>query len=212
MGAKASCCDSGESIAVEHASVSEPEQALKGIEQDQAEEEARRKREQEEEQEKKRKQEEELRRREQEEQKKKEEAEKRAEQERLEAEEARRRGDEEEARKHQLAAERAERELREREEAERSARNQKVQEWLKQHKYNEVTALKKAKCCGVSNSPLHTAADAGDVEIVQGLLEAKADPEAKNSSGKTALQLAELKNHSNVVVMLKEYPRSPEQK
>merc|ERR1712137_467389 len=85
-------------------------------------------------------------------------------------------------------------------------------DWLKANKFAEPTALQKAKCCGVSTSPLHKAADAGDLEIVQGLLEAKADPETKNSAGKTPVQLAELKNRSNVVVMLKEYPRSPEQK
>lgn len=134
-------------------------------------------------------------------------------QERAEAEEAKRRGDEEEARKHQEAAEAAEREaqaLKELEQAEletrlkdeADGRRNKVNEWLKKNKFAGANEIKKTSCMGASTYPIHNAAVEGDVEIVKGLLEAKASPASKNSKGKTAEQMAQLKNNVDVVALL----------
>jgi len=132
------------------------------------------------------------------------EAEEQAEFERKEAEEAKRRGDEEEALKHQLAAEAAEREAKAAEELrEKEHRATQVQEWIKSNKFASHNEKKSAGCCGGSKYPIHAAAEEGKVDIVKGLLEAKADPTQKNSKNQTALQLAELKKHADVVALLK---------
>jgi ankyrin repeat protein len=51
-------------------------------------------------------------------------------------------------------------------------------------------------------TPLHHAAQDGNVELVQLLLAAKADPTAKESHGKTPLDLAKERKHSDVVKLL----------
>merc|ERR1712137_583837 len=127
-----------------------------------------------------------------------EESERKAEEERLEAEEAKRRGDEEEARKHKEQAEAAEREAKEA--GEKAARIHQVSEWLKKHKFASHSD-KKASCCA-STYPIHVAAEAGEVDIVRGLLECKADPIQKNSKGSTAAQLAVLRKHADVIRLL----------
>merc|ERR1712176_173289 len=107
-----------------------------------------------------------------------EEAERKAELERQEAEEAKRRADEEEARKKQEAAEAAERELKEAAEKAERERAQKVQDWLKSNKFASPNDKKSANCA--STYPIHEAATHGQVDIVRGLLEAKADATQKN--------------------------------
>merc|ERR1712007_287895 len=126
-----------------------------------------------------------------------EEAERKAELERQEAEEAKRRADEE-ARKNQEAAEAAERELKEAAEKAERERAQKVQDWLKSNKFASPNDKKSANCACASTYPIHEAAGHGEVDIVRGLLEAKADATQKNNKKLTALQLAELKNHAEV--------------
>merc|ERR1712007_606 len=127
-----------------------------------------------------------------------EEAERKAELERQEAEEAKRRADEE-ARRNQEAAEAAERELKE---AAQKERAQKVQDWLKSNKFAGPNDKKSANCACASTYPIHEAATQGLVDIVRGLLEAKANANQTNNKKLTALQLAELKNHAEVVALL----------
>merc|ERR1712176_1570269 len=130
-----------------------------------------------------------------------EEAERKAELERQEAEEAKRRADEEEARKKQEAAEAAERELKEAAEKAERERAQKVQDWLKSNKFASPNDKKSANCACATTYPIHEAAAHGQVDIVRGLLEAKADATQTNNKKLTALQLAELKNHAEVVAL-----------
>merc|ERR1712007_179662 len=118
-----------------------------------------------------------------------------------EAEEAKRRADEE-ARKNQEAAEAAERELREAAQKAERERAQKVQDWLKSNKFKGPNDKKSANCGCKSTYPIHEAAIHGQVDVVRGLLEAKADATQKNRKKLTALQLAELKKHSEVVALL----------
>lgn len=54
---------------------------------------------------------------------------------------------------------------------------------------------------GLGNA-LHTAATVGKDEVVALLLERGADPEVKDSLGKSALELAESHGHSSIVAML----------
>merc|ERR1712007_358525 len=135
-----------------------------------------------------------------------EEAERKAELERQEAEEAKRRADEE-ARRNQEAAEAAERELKEaaekaEQERAQKERAQKVQDWLKSNKFAGPNDKKSANCACASTYPIHEAATQGHVDIVRGLLEAKANANQTNNKKLTALQLAELKNHAEVVALL----------
>ena len=53
-------------------------------------------------------------------------------------------------------------------------------------------------------APLHLAARAGALEIAKMLLAAKADPNAVDAKGKTALQLAEVNKKEAVVALLSE--------
>merc|ERR1712007_371263 len=122
-----------------------------------------------------------------------EEAERKAELERQEAEEAKRRADEE-ARRNQEAAEAAERELKE--------AAQKVQDWLKSNKFAGPNDKKSGNCACATTYPIHEAAVHGQVDIVRGLLEAKADATQTNNKKLSALQLAELKKHAEVVALL----------
>merc|ERR1712007_399196 len=124
-----------------------------------------------------------------------------AELERQEAEEAKRRADEE-ARKNQEAAEAAERELKEAAEKAEKERAQKVQDWLKSNKFASPNDKKSANCGCASTYPIHEAAIHGQVDIIRGLLEAKADATQKNNKKLTALQLAERKKHAEVVALL----------
>lgn len=55
---------------------------------------------------------------------------------------------------------------------------------------------------GLGNA-LHTAAREGKDEVVALLLERGADPEVKDSLGKSALELAESRGHSSIVAMLR---------
>jgi len=127
-----------------------------------------------------------------------------AELDRKEAEEAKRRGDEEAAQALKLKAEAEEREAKVAAElAEKTHRESQVQEFLKSNKFASHNDKKSAGCCGGSKYPIHAAAEDGKVDIVKGLLEAKADPAQKNSKNQTALQLAELKKHADVVALLK---------
>jgi ankyrin repeat protein len=49
---------------------------------------------------------------------------------------------------------------------------------------------------------LHTAAEKGFAEITRLLLTAGADPSARDHNGKTALQIAKRKGHSQVIEIL----------
>merc|ERR1712007_275599 len=130
-----------------------------------------------------------------------EEAERKAELERQEAEEAKRRADEE-ARRNQEAAEAAERELKEAAEKAEKDRAQKVQDWLKSNKFSGPNDKKSGNCACATTYPIHEAAVHGQVDIVRGLLEAKADATQTNNKKLSALQLAELKKHAEVVALL----------
>lgn len=204
MGARVSataCCSNTEPVLIEQTYELDPElteEAIKEPEKEDAEAEEKRKKEEEDE----RIRAEELRlaqlREEEECKRLQEEAERKAEEERLEAEAAKKRGDEEEARLHKERAE-AEEQLA-KEASEKSARLHQVSEWLKKHKFAGHSD-KKASCCA-STYPIHAAAEAGEVDIVRGLLECKADPTQKNSKGSTATQLAVLKKHADVITLL----------
>merc|ERR1712196_297027 len=118
-----------------------------------------------------------------------------------EAEEAKRLA-EEEARKNQESAEAAEHELKEAAEKAEKERAQKVQDWLKSNKFASPNDKKSANSACASTYPIHEAATHGEVDIVRGLLEAKADATQQNNKKLTALQLAELKKHAEVVALL----------
>ena len=53
-----------------------------------------------------------------------------------------------------------------------------------------------------SETPLHFAAQYGNVELVKLLLEAKADPTAKEFRGKTPLDVAKERKHPDIVKLL----------
>lgn len=122
-----------------------------------------------------------------------------------EEEEAQRRAQEREARERVEAEARREREAqaqREREEAEalRRAEAERVQEerktavavFLKQNKFTGAAAPKTTMLA--KTYPIHCAAIKGDEQMVRMLLEEGADPAQKNSSGKTAAQVAQKKD------------------
>jgi len=96
-------------------------------------------------------------------------------------------------------AKRAESERLEREEREKD-----VAAFLKQHGFSSVTSVKKSFMS--STYPIHKAAELGDVKIVAMLLKSGANPDQKNSSGKTAAQHAAKKDkkgsHSAVISVL----------
>jgi len=92
------------------------------------------------------------------------------------------------------AAEReaAERRRRAQEEAERRARSARVVEFLKAQGFAGVNAGKRKMLR--TTYPLHRAAELGDEKMVEALLAEGADASQKNSSGKTAAQVAGGKN------------------
>merc|ERR1712224_913262 len=103
---------------------------------------------------------------------------------------------EEEAARHRR--EELARQQREREEAERAEearrqdearklRQSKVAAFLKTKGFASVTAPKKSLL--KTTYAIHAAAEAGDTEMVQFLIEAGADPAQKNSGGKTAAEV-----------------------
>lgn len=131
------------------------------------------------------------------------------EQARLEEEQARL--EEERARLAQEERLRREREYAEevarREEAERLARAQEAQEaserkdaldhFYQQHGFVGVNEPRRAGCAvwaAATTYPLHVAAELADARIVEMLLKEGASPSQKNSSGKTAAQVAQKKN------------------
>lgn len=135
---------------------------------------------------------------------------------RREAEEARRREEEDRKRKQaeaEAARQREEEarreELRRREEArqeqekrqKQAADRAKVDAWLKKNGFSGATDKKKGMFS--SSYPLHTAAKSNDAEMVSLLIGFGADPQAKNSSGQTAMQLAQKsdKKGSHTAVM-----------
>lgn len=93
----------------------------------------------------------------------------------------------------------AEREL---ETPELHVRTNRVAEWLKEHKFADVNDKKKIYCFGGASYPIHVAAKAGDAAIVSSLLEGRADFKAKNYRGRTAMEVAQYKNHGEVVILL----------
>lgn len=105
-----------------------------------------------------------------------------------EAEEARKRDEaarlEEQRRKEEAA--RAEQECLKKQQA---AVREKVEAWLKKNGFAGVVEKKKGLFS--SSYPLHAAVKSNDAEMVSMLVSMRADPQAKNSSGQTALQLAQ---------------------
>eukprot|EP00931_Biecheleriopsis_adriatica_P041999 TRINITY_DN2393_c0_g2_i1.p1 TRINITY_DN2393_c0_g2~~TRINITY_DN2393_c0_g2_i1.p1 ORF type:complete len:264 (+),score=96.34 TRINITY_DN2393_c0_g2_i1:92-793(+) len=92
-------------------------------------------------------------------------------------------------------------------EEERKARKEAVAAFLKANGFCSVNKAK-SSMMGMSRTyPLHKAAEAGNEQIVGMLLAEGAEREQKNSSGKTAAQVAESKNkagsHANVISLLK---------
>lgn len=90
-------------------------------------------------------------------------------------------------------------------EKERQDREKAIATFLKQNGF--TAGVNGAKKSFMSSSyPLHKAAESGDVKIVTMLLREGADPSQKNSSGKTALEVAKKKDnkgsHSKVVTTL----------
>jgi len=116
-----------------------------------------------------------------------------------EAEEQKRREFEELEEKKRLALEEAARaeavrEAEARQLAQERERKALVAAFLKEHGYNKVDVPKKTML--KTKYPIHTAAKTGDSKIVTALLEEGANPAQKNSSGQTALQVAQKKNKS----------------
>jgi len=90
-----------------------------------------------------------------------------------------------------------------REEAERQARLKKEQEhkevadWCQGHGFADISAPRRNGCTAWSAAttyPLHLAVELADAHIVGLLLKEGANPEQKNSSGKTAGQVAQKKD------------------
>merc|ERR1711976_209667 len=77
-------------------------------------------------------------------------------------------------------------------EQERSERTGAVAAFLKEHKFKSTTAAKKTIMS--TTYAIHTAALRGDEKMVRMLLDEGADPEQKNSAGKTAAQVAQKKD------------------
>jgi len=80
----------------------------------------------------------------------------------------------------------------EEEEAQRQQRSAQVAEFLKAQGFASVNAGKRKMLR--TTYPLHRAAELGDEKMVESLLAEGADPAQKNSSGKTAVQVAGGKN------------------
>lgn len=107
--------------------------------------------------------------------------------------EAQQRAKEQEEQQRREQAEReAEQQRLEQEEAERQARAAQVSEFLKAQGFASVNAGKRKMLR--TTYPLHRAAELGDEKMVESLLAEGADPAQKNSSGKTAVQVANGKN------------------
>merc|ERR1712232_1008235 len=70
----------------------------------------------------------------------------------------------------------------------------KVAEFLQEHGFKDVASAKKAFLS--TTYPLHCAAEKGQEDMVKMLMEEGADPAQKNSSGKTAAQVAQKKGRS----------------
>merc|ERR1712066_806318 len=64
--------------------------------------------------------------------------------------------------------------------------------FLKENKFKDLTAPKKTMF--KTTYPIHCAAKHGDEQMVKMLLEEGVDPRQKNSSGKTAVQVAQKNN------------------
>jgi len=101
-------------------------------------------------------------------------------------------------------AKRVAKEARQRMEQERLEREQRVAAFLKQHGFATVNSIKRSLMS--STYPLHKAAELGDDKLVAMLLKEGAQAWQKNSSGKTAAQVAEKKNskgsHLQVLAVL----------
>jgi ankyrin repeat protein len=51
-------------------------------------------------------------------------------------------------------------------------------------------------------TPLHEAAQIGDLEMVRDLLQHRADPQARNNDGKTPADMAAAKGHEEILKLL----------
>merc|ERR1712207_11519 len=114
-------------------------------------------------------------------------------------------GDEaaERRRQEELAQQQREREEAERAEEERLRQEKQREEELRQIRQAKVTSFLKAKGFASVNAPKRSmmkttypiiiAAKAGDPEMVEFLIKEGADPAQKNSSGKTAAEIAKRK-------------------
>eukprot|EP00931_Biecheleriopsis_adriatica_P041998 TRINITY_DN2393_c0_g1_i1.p1 TRINITY_DN2393_c0_g1~~TRINITY_DN2393_c0_g1_i1.p1 ORF type:complete len:259 (+),score=109.18 TRINITY_DN2393_c0_g1_i1:69-779(+) len=82
------------------------------------------------------------------------------------------------------------------EEAERKVRKEAVAAFLRTHGFSGVSKAKSSMMGMSKTYPLHKAAELGDAEIISMLLAEGAEAGQKNSSGKTAAQVAEKKDKS----------------
>jgi len=119
---------------------------------------------------------------------------------RLEQERIERERQEQEEEKRRIAEEKRVQQER----LEREEREKEVTAFLKQHGFASVNGVKKSFMS--STYALHKAAELGDVKIVAMLLKSGANADQKNSSGKTAAQVAAKKDkkgsHSAVISVL----------
>eukprot|EP00930_Biecheleria_cincta_P093696 TRINITY_DN8419_c0_g1_i1.p1 TRINITY_DN8419_c0_g1~~TRINITY_DN8419_c0_g1_i1.p1 ORF type:complete len:201 (+),score=80.19 TRINITY_DN8419_c0_g1_i1:234-836(+) len=87
---------------------------------------------------------------------------------------------------------------------EQEERKKLVHDFLKRHGFGSISSSKRSLMS--STYPLHKAAELGDTMMVYLLLQEGADRRQKNSSGRTAAQVAEKRNkagsHSRVLAML----------
>merc|ERR1712013_388981 len=88
-------------------------------------------------------------------------------------------------------------------------RKEQVKDFLDKNGFtgvNEGKTSGRTRLTKKTTYPLHYAAECGNDKMVAWLLEEGADPEQKNSSGKTAAEIASSKNkkgsHSSVVSVL----------
>merc|ERR1711920_369982 len=100
-----------------------------------------------------------------------------------------RRREEEAARVEAERAEKARVDAEERARQEEAAAQQRLQDWLKKNGYGGVNTQKSKML--MARYPLHDAVSQKDTEMVQLLLRFGADRSLKNTTGKTAQQLAE---------------------
>jgi hypothetical protein len=116
-----------------------------------------------------------------------------AEKRRLAEEQARAKEEEEKRRQQQLEAEREERAKAEAEHLEaEQKRKETVGKFLTQYKFKGVATPKRSIFS--TTYPIHRAAEIGNPELVQLLIQEGADPLQKNSGGKTAVQVAQKKD------------------